>query len=348
MCCVMPPASRVDHVGRAERVEQRGLAVVDVAHHGDHRRARHLQAAGPLRLTPRSCSASLGSGVLLGLFLEGDDLGRRSRTPWPRRWPRSGSSGWLIVASTPAAISLAMTSLDLRFSFSASSLTVTPSDSVICSGTGGRSCFGLATAAGDGLPRLVLLAPFLAARARLGERPGRRARHRASGNPRNAGRCVGASRLLARQHRRRRDSPRREDPGLANSGDRRRGAGSGASGAAWPPPAGRVGHRSPAQPASWRREPAAGSARRGPPAVSAGSAASGGSSAGAASGCSSSPRRRRPPGRRLAAASSSISACCRSCSSTSRFFSASSAIGHPLAHQVRRVHVEDAEVDLTS
>ena len=29
------------HVGLADRVQQRGLAVVDVAHDGDHRRARH-------------------------------------------------------------------------------------------------------------------------------------------------------------------------------------------------------------------------------------------------------------------------------------------------------------------
>jgi hypothetical protein len=31
------------HVGLADRVEQRSLAVIDVAHHGDHRRTRHLE-----------------------------------------------------------------------------------------------------------------------------------------------------------------------------------------------------------------------------------------------------------------------------------------------------------------
>ena len=41
MCWVMPPASRACHVGVPDRVEQLGLAVVDVTHDGDHRRAGH-------------------------------------------------------------------------------------------------------------------------------------------------------------------------------------------------------------------------------------------------------------------------------------------------------------------
>ncbi len=41
MCCVMPPASPAGDVRLADRVEQRRLAVVDVAHDRDHRRARH-------------------------------------------------------------------------------------------------------------------------------------------------------------------------------------------------------------------------------------------------------------------------------------------------------------------
>ncbi len=44
MCWVMPPASSLDHVGVAQRVQELGLAVVDVTHHGDDRRA-HLQVA---------------------------------------------------------------------------------------------------------------------------------------------------------------------------------------------------------------------------------------------------------------------------------------------------------------
>ena len=40
MCCVMPPASRRDDGGLADRVEQRRLAVVDVTHDRDDGRAR--------------------------------------------------------------------------------------------------------------------------------------------------------------------------------------------------------------------------------------------------------------------------------------------------------------------
>ena len=40
MCCVMPPASPAATFVRADVVEQRGLAVVDVAHDGDHGRTR--------------------------------------------------------------------------------------------------------------------------------------------------------------------------------------------------------------------------------------------------------------------------------------------------------------------
>ena len=41
MCWVMPPASRVGHIGGADGVQQRCFAVIDVAHDGDHRRAPH-------------------------------------------------------------------------------------------------------------------------------------------------------------------------------------------------------------------------------------------------------------------------------------------------------------------
>ena len=40
MCWVMPPASPAATLARADVVQQRGLAVVDVAHDGDHRGAR--------------------------------------------------------------------------------------------------------------------------------------------------------------------------------------------------------------------------------------------------------------------------------------------------------------------
>ena len=43
MCWVMPPASPATTLASRMLVEQRGLAVVDVAHDGDDRRTRLLQ-----------------------------------------------------------------------------------------------------------------------------------------------------------------------------------------------------------------------------------------------------------------------------------------------------------------
>ena len=40
MCWVMPPASPANHIGAAQRIEQAGLAVIDMAHDRDHRRTR--------------------------------------------------------------------------------------------------------------------------------------------------------------------------------------------------------------------------------------------------------------------------------------------------------------------
>ena len=54
-----------DHVGLADRVQQLGLAVVDVAHDGHDRRTRHQRGLVDLLL-----------GVLgLELVLDADDLG---------------------------------------------------------------------------------------------------------------------------------------------------------------------------------------------------------------------------------------------------------------------------------
>ena len=48
MCCVMPPGLGLDHRGRADRVEQRRLAVVDVAHDRHDRRPRREVRLGVL------------------------------------------------------------------------------------------------------------------------------------------------------------------------------------------------------------------------------------------------------------------------------------------------------------
>ena len=48
MCWVMPTGLAGDDVGRADPVEQQGLAVVDVTHDGDDRRARRRSSPSSL------------------------------------------------------------------------------------------------------------------------------------------------------------------------------------------------------------------------------------------------------------------------------------------------------------
>ena len=75
MCCVMPPASRSATLRLADRVEQRRLAVVDVAHDRDDRRAR-LDVLG-LRLLALGRDELLleAPHLDLGAELAGDVLG---------------------------------------------------------------------------------------------------------------------------------------------------------------------------------------------------------------------------------------------------------------------------------
>ena len=66
------------HVGLAQRVEQRGLAVVDMAHHGDDRRAR-LEAFGRI-VVALQADLDIGLGDALDLVAEfGDHAARRCR-----------------------------------------------------------------------------------------------------------------------------------------------------------------------------------------------------------------------------------------------------------------------------
>ena len=73
MCCVMPPASRSATRVVADRIEQRRLAVVDVAHDRDDRRARdrvfrphvfrlHLEH---LLFEVRSCTSAPNSRAII-------------------------------------------------------------------------------------------------------------------------------------------------------------------------------------------------------------------------------------------------------------------------------------------
>jgi hypothetical protein len=65
MCCVIPPASPSTTSVSRRRVEQRGLAVIYVAEHRDHRRHVHPHARA---LTP-GASRLLGQRNVLVLFL---------------------------------------------------------------------------------------------------------------------------------------------------------------------------------------------------------------------------------------------------------------------------------------
>ena len=99
MCWVMPPASPLDHVGRADGVEQRGLAVVDVAHDGDDRRRAARSVAGSSAASNRPSSTSASATRL---------------TVWPSSsamsWAVSASITSLIFAIWPCFISSLMTS----------------------------------------------------------------------------------------------------------------------------------------------------------------------------------------------------------------------------------------------
>ena len=66
------------HVGFANGVEQRGLAVIDVAHDGDDGRARNFELAGVLGFE------NFFDGLVGDLFFVADDGGGRRRT-WRRR-----------------------------------------------------------------------------------------------------------------------------------------------------------------------------------------------------------------------------------------------------------------------
>ena len=77
MCCVMPPGLARHDVGRADLVEQQRLAVVDVAHDGDDRRARPLVGLVLFVLVLEVAGEQLGFLLLAGVDQPhfGADLG---------------------------------------------------------------------------------------------------------------------------------------------------------------------------------------------------------------------------------------------------------------------------------
>ena len=98
MCWVIPPASPDDDLGLANRVEQRRLTVVDVAHDGNDRRSRHeillLVAEDQLR-RPRTAVLTIST-----FFSNSSAI-----TPIA-----SSDSVWVSVAISPICISFLITS----------------------------------------------------------------------------------------------------------------------------------------------------------------------------------------------------------------------------------------------
>ena len=169
-------------LGGADGVEQRGLAVVDVAHDGDHRRARRTCPRDGWR-GPSSCLSWTSSSKVTTI----------ASTPRSSASLRasSGSSTWLMLARMPRSNSTLIRSRDLTPSFSENSRTVMPSAMVI-------------GPAGAATRKVSTLAPSsVSARcARRGGRGGWRCPARPR-RPRSPGPCRGRS-----ANRRRRSRPR--------------------------------------------------------------------------------------------------------------------------------------------
>ena len=179
MCCVMPPASRSATFVVADGVEQRRLAVVDVAHDGDDRGAQRpgLPACDSSVPTSTSSSSKL-----------------RSFTSAPNSRASdvavSVSSVVLMVIMMRRSSSFFRMSFARTSSFSESSLTVMPSASVIVRVTGGGASDG--HRARRDVPGVVAAR---AARARPAHRP-RRRRGPADRRPRRRGRRARTIRRL--------------------------------------------------------------------------------------------------------------------------------------------------------
>jgi hypothetical protein len=111
-------------VGFANGVEQRGLAVIDVAHDGDHGRTGNFELAGVFGFE------NLFDGLVGDLFFVADDGGAAPNLA-ATSLTISASSDWLTVTKTPLMSSVAIRSLARTSSFSARSLTLMPSVTVI-------------------------------------------------------------------------------------------------------------------------------------------------------------------------------------------------------------------------
>ena len=153
------------HLGAADVVQQRGLAVVDVAHDGDDRRARHA-------IRSRRARRLVGHRL--------PDRPARPRPPCgpfprPRSSPFPGPATWLMVTIWPSFISCLITSDALTAILCASSATVMVSGTCTSMMTRFGRRLAVASRGGrDALPRRPrgpprqLSRPHAAARHRRG------------------------------------------------------------------------------------------------------------------------------------------------------------------------------------
>jgi hypothetical protein len=115
MCWVMPPGLAGGDIGLAQRVEQRGLAVVDMAHDGDDGRARlqvrihvgraldaelDIALADPLTRWPNSCTTSSAvSASMLWVSVAMTPMRNSAFTTSPPRAAMRLASSWTVMVS---------------------------------------------------------------------------------------------------------------------------------------------------------------------------------------------------------------------------------------------------------
>lgn len=112
-----------DDVGAADRVEQSGLAVVDVAHDGDHRRTR-LQVGVLLQLLALEVDVELLEQLLVFLF-GGNDLDVPTDF-LAKDLERGFVSDWVAVAISPKWNSTVTSAAGFTLIFSARSASEAP------------------------------------------------------------------------------------------------------------------------------------------------------------------------------------------------------------------------------
>ena len=131
MCWVMPAGLAGGDLGLADRVQQRGLAVVDVAHDRDHRRAGRRGSSSASSNSGASGSSS--AAVTISIL--------RSYSS-AIAFTESSVRVWVRVAISPIIISFLITSALPRPSSSATSRTVAPEWTLVASGSAGVAGFG--------------------------------------------------------------------------------------------------------------------------------------------------------------------------------------------------------------